>query len=727
MKYDNYDDLSIIKEEGADKHRARVSQYLGASDINGLEAQLKEFFDNARDEMIEAYNNWSSEEFKDTLGKDLEVCKEFFIDVQIHDNWAVTVADYGRGLPCGIHPKYNEPTPHIIFENDSAGGKNRGGAGYKSGTSGTHGAGGAVSISCSKVARIITKTTSPEGVYIMEYTEGKRSKDLTRIGEVKLREGCQYLKDTGTIVQYEADLSVFTQALNGVNQPYRYRFEELKKYFINSIYPAPEAVKIRFKYPGKEVEIYDRNSLDLADELGCKLSEVTALEIDGNDFEKNPYDMKIYMAAKSNRFNTKLICNGLTVVNKQIDNTIQIVLGNKYDELLSLMQPSPISGRLREGSHRQNFTDRFKCVIALRLTKPEYSGQHKQILSSTNFIRDLQIKLNQTLRKDDATLLNAFKIEFEMAKLSIEQAEIIEKARIEHEKKKEKAEKEKLKKKVLSMQEENLTIEQKIDAELDEKASVKLKENALSASQTNVTIFEGFSAGYGFTEILKENPSFDTAAIYIKGKIDNIVKNDSEGTELLIPFIKMLSKGWKSIRILTDGDADGFHIRVLLLKILYEYFPQYFTAGKIYIIVAPYAKVIFPKDTFVKIDGAKRLYKKGDNFVNTPSELTDCVNAGGIFIEKYNGLGDNKLHLKELLTNPKYLLKVENPNEFELDKLTDVLSTKSEHKRQELMPYLTDRTKIEKLWGVNKDIVRLKFTTEEYQLSTTPNKEDMHW
>src|SRR3954449_9152942 len=92
MPAKKYDESSVKKLRGIEPVQRLPGMYTRTSDPTHI---IQEAIDNAADE---AFGEYATR-----------------IDVTVHRDGSVTVADNGRGIPVGLHPEEKIPTVQLVF------------------------------------------------------------------------------------------------------------------------------------------------------------------------------------------------------------------------------------------------------------------------------------------------------------------------------------------------------------------------------------------------------------------------------------------------------------------------------------------------------------------------------------------------------------------------------------------------------------------------------------
>jgi len=173
-----YNESSILKLNPMEHIRLRPGMYVGGKDIRALHHLIYEVVDNAIDEAL--------------AGR----CDT--IEITLHDDESVSVADNGVGIPVGIHPKEGISTLELVMTQVGAGGKFGTGAYKVSG--GLHGVG--VSAVNALSAEFRARVYREGHVWEQVYREGK---PITPVQKVREMADDEY---TGTVQRFIPDFTV---------------------------------------------------------------------------------------------------------------------------------------------------------------------------------------------------------------------------------------------------------------------------------------------------------------------------------------------------------------------------------------------------------------------------------------------------------------------------------------------------------------------------------------
>ncbi|MCR9147403.1 MAG: DNA topoisomerase IV subunit B [Rhodobacteraceae bacterium] len=174
----DYNASSIEVLEGLEPVRKRPGMYIGGTDDRALHHLVAEVLDNSMDEAVAGHATR--------------------IEVELHEDHALTIRDNGRGIPIDPHPKFPDKSAlEVILCTLHAGGK-FGGKAYQT-SGGLHGVGASVVNALSD--SMIVQVARDRKLYEQRFSRGKPLGPLAEIGAAPNRRG--------TTVTFHADEDIF--------------------------------------------------------------------------------------------------------------------------------------------------------------------------------------------------------------------------------------------------------------------------------------------------------------------------------------------------------------------------------------------------------------------------------------------------------------------------------------------------------------------------------------
>src|SRR6056297_1568682 len=173
-EHSDYDASSIEVLEGLEPVRKRPGMYIGGTDERALHHLVAEILDNSMDEAVAGHANR--------------------IEVELHEDYALTVRDNGRGIPIDPHPKFPDKSAlEVILCTLHAGGK-----AYQT-SGGLHGVGASVVNALSD--SMVVQVARNKELYEQRFSRGVPLGPIQKIGQAPNRRG--------TTITFHADEQIF--------------------------------------------------------------------------------------------------------------------------------------------------------------------------------------------------------------------------------------------------------------------------------------------------------------------------------------------------------------------------------------------------------------------------------------------------------------------------------------------------------------------------------------
>ncbi len=619
-----YGNDSIKSLKGADRVRKRPAVIFGSDGIEGCEHSVFEIISNSIDEAREGY------------GKKIVVTR--FLDKSIE------VQDFGRGIPVDYNQREKKYNWELVFCDLYAGGKydtNDGGSyEYSLGLNG-------LGLCATQYASEYMEAEIHTGGYCYElhFKAGKPKGEMVKTPYEK--------KDTGSRIKWKPDLKVFTD----IDIPLEFFQETLKRQSVvnNGIKFILRNQLTESKFETFEY-MYENGIVDYVNEFigdeGLTSVQFWQAERKGKDREDKPeYKLKMNMA---------LCFSNKKQIKEYYHNSSFLEHGGAPEKAAKSAFVSQIdaylksNGKYTKADAKINFQDIEDClvfVVSSFSTQTSYENQTKKAITNkfiqeamTEFIKHqlevyfIENKLDADKLCDQVLINMRSRIKAETTRLN-------------------------LKKTLATSNDMTSRVEKFVDCRSKDK------------EEREIFIVEGDSA---LGSCKQARDSAFQAVMPVRGKILNCLKFDLNRifkSDIIVDLIKVLGCGvevsgkqnkelslfnldnlrWNKVIICTDADVDGFHIRTLILTMIYRLMPTLLKEGKVFIAESPLYEITSKGKTW---------------FAYTEKEKAMALEEIGdqkFTIQRSKGLGENDADMMWLTTmNPKTrrLIKVE-PDDVE--------------------------------------------------------------
>lgn len=609
-KQQAYGNESIVTLKGAERVRKRPSVIFGSDGLDGCQHSVFEILSNSIDEAREGH------------GKKITVTR--------YANGAIEVEDHGRGIPVDFNEKEQRYNWELVFCEMYAGGKygNNEGESYEF----SLGMNGLGLCSTQYSSEYMDVDIRRDGMrYTLHFEKGENVGGLKKEPYNK--------KDTGTKITWKPDLEVFTD----VNIPPEYFLDVMKRQAIVN-------AGVEFVFRNQNGRSFDTTVFQYMNGVSDHVAELVGedgltgvqhwtTEVKTRDRDDKPeYKCKMDIAVA---FSNKVSAT------EYYHNSSWLEHGGAPDKAVRNAFTYQIDSYLKS-TNKYNKTDKkitfddiadcLVCVISSFSNIASYANQTKKAVTN----KGIQDAMTAFLRQS----LEVYFIENPLEADKIAEQVLINKRSREN------AEKTRLNiKKNLSR---NLDITNRVEKFMDCRSK--------DISERELFIVEGDSAKGAC--VLARNADFQ-AIMPIRGKILNCLKVDYDRifkSDIITDLLRVLGCGvevkskanknlslfdldalrWSKVIICTDADVDGFHIRTMLLTMLYRLTPTLIREGRVFIAESPLYEITTKNQVYFAYDEAEK-----EQFIKEIGDETYTI-------QRSKGLGENEPDMMNFTTmNPK--------------------------------------------------------------------------
>ncbi len=599
----DYSAESIQVLEGLEAVRKRPAMYIGDIGVKGLHHLVYEVIDNSIDEALAGYCNK--------------------IEVTIHEDGSVSVADNGRGIPTGLHEKEQKSALEVVLTILHAGGKFDKDSYKVSG--GLHGVG--VSVVNGLSEWLFAEVHREGKIFTQKFERGKPVTEVTITGETD---------KTGTIITFKPDAEIF-QTLDFNFEILSSRLRELA--FLNrgillTLKDMREIVENGNGGKPRYEEFISQNGL---------VEFVKYLDVNREPLIPNPIyivndkcEVPVEIALQ---YNTSFTENVYSYVNDI--NTIEggtHLAGFRRGLTRTLKKYAEDSGataKLKFDINGDDFREGLTAVISVKVAEPQFEGQTKTKLGNNEVMGAVDQAVS-------TALTNYLEENPREAKLIVQKIILAATARHAARKARE------------LVQRKNVLSGSGLPGKLADCAD-------RDPEKCELFLVEGDSAGG--TAKQGRDRRFQ-AILPLRGKILNVEKAmqhkifDSEeikniftalglaiGTEDDSKALNTSGLRYHKVIIMTDADVDGSHITTLILTFFFRYMQELISAGNIFIALPP---------LYLVKKGKMEKYCWSEEEREAAVKELGQGKDSGVSVQRYKGLGEmNAEQLWQTTMNPE--------------------------------------------------------------------------
>ncbi len=627
---EEYSADSIQVLEGLEAVRKRPGMYLGdPHDGSALHHCIWEVVDNSVDEHLAGHTD--------------------LIEVNLHKDGSLSVRDFGRGIPVGIHEEYGISAAEVIMTKLHAGGKFDNSSYKVSG--GLHGVGVSA---VNAVSEWMEMTIHRDGViYHQRYEAGVPTKPVEETGKCS---------DTGTMIRFKPDLGIFTHITDFEFDQIDTRLKETS--FLN----AGLEIVITDKRDEEEnisKHHYEGGLAEFVRQINSnrEVMHNEVIQINGErETEKGPVTIELALQW-SDAFSETIFCYTNIIRNKDGGTHMTGLRGaltksvNNHAKKRNLLKGNSLSGDdVREG---------LSAIVSVKHPDPSFSSQTKDKLVSSEVTSIVETVVYEKLGEFFEENPSVGKLIVDKALLASKAREAARKAR-----------------------------------DLTRRKGVleggglpgKLADcQSRDPSECEVYLVEGDSAG-GSAKTGRDRRI--QAILPLRGKILNVERQRRNLVKVfqnneIQTMIRALGAGvgnpseegvvedgtfdtsklrYSKIIIMCDADIDGAHIRTLMLTFLWRFMRPAIEEGFVYIAQPPLYQLSKGR--------IGRYVYSDEERDEVMAELQGDNPNAKINVQRYKGLGEmNPEQLWDTTMNPetRTMLKVTVQDAEETDRLFEIL------------------------------------------------------